>query len=137
MVDFHCSSYLDEIDGAPRQSIEFLVKFATDSVSVKKPKKSGKVKHNVLKRPIICICNDLYEPALRPLRQIALVVMFPPIDAALLAERLSMICKEENLFTDFGALLALAEKSACDVRSCISTMQFFRFVLFPLPNSFY
>ena len=29
-----------------------------------------------LKRPIICICNDLYAPALRPLREVARVVHF-------------------------------------------------------------
>lgn len=29
-----------------------------------------------LKRPIICICNDLYAPALRPLREVARVFHF-------------------------------------------------------------
>uniref|UniRef100_A0A1I8PLA4 Chromosome transmission fidelity protein 18 homolog n=1 Tax=Stomoxys calcitrans TaxID=35570 RepID=A0A1I8PLA4_STOCA len=117
---------LDEIDGAPRQSIEFLVKFVTDSVPLKaKGKAGGKAAHNVLKRPIICICNDVYDPALRPLRQIAFVVTFPPIDSARLAERLIQVAQKERLKTDFGSLIALAEKSGNDVRCCISTMQFF------------
>ncbi|KAL6561493.1 hypothetical protein OROMI_017094 [Orobanche minor] len=30
-----------------------------------------KPKNSVLLRPVICICNDLYAPALRPLRQVA------------------------------------------------------------------
>ncbi|EDV57669.1 chromosome transmission fidelity protein 18 homolog [Drosophila erecta] len=116
---------LDEIDGAPRQSIDYLVKFISDAVYSKVKAKGAKAEHNVLKRPIICICNDVYDPALRPLRQVAFVVSFPPIDAARLAERLVKIAYKEQLKTDFGSLIALAEKSGNDVRSCISSMQFF------------
>ncbi|XP_030556914.1 chromosome transmission fidelity protein 18 homolog [Drosophila novamexicana] len=116
---------LDEIDGAPRQSIEYLVKFVSDGIFSKVKAKGAKAEHNVLRRPIICICNDIYDPALRPLRQIAFVVNFPPIDSARLAERLVQIAKKEHLKTDFGSLIALADKSGNDVRSCISSMQFF------------
>ncbi|XP_016956993.1 chromosome transmission fidelity protein 18 homolog [Drosophila biarmipes] len=116
---------LDEIDGAPRQSIDYLVKFISDGIYTKVKAKGAKAEHNVLKRPIICICNDVYDPALRPLRQVAFVVTFPPIDAARLAERLVKIAHKEQLKTDFGSLIALAEKSGNDVRSCISSMQFF------------
>ncbi|KAH8412062.1 hypothetical protein KR222_007977 [Zaprionus bogoriensis] len=116
---------LDEIDGAPRQSIEYLVKFVSDGIYSRAKAKGAKAEHNVLRRPIICICNDIYDPALRPLRQIAFVVSFPPIDAARLAERLLQISRKEQLKTDFGSLIALAEKSGNDVRSCISSMQFF------------
>jgi chromosome transmission fidelity protein 18 len=52
---------------------------------------SGKTKKNnsfVLLRPVICICNDLYVPALRPLRQIALILNFPRIEQTTLAKRL-------------------------------------------------
>lgn len=49
----------------------------------KASKKGGKKKEaTFLHRPVICICNDLYTPALRPLRQIALVVQFPPTHTA-------------------------------------------------------
>uniref|UniRef100_A0A1A9WUS4 Chromosome transmission fidelity protein 18 homolog n=1 Tax=Glossina brevipalpis TaxID=37001 RepID=A0A1A9WUS4_9MUSC len=119
---------LDEIDGAPHQSIEFLTKFVTDNVTSKRSKVGAslkKCKHNILKRPIICICNDVYNPALRTLRQIAFIVTFPPIDSSRLAERLVQVAAYENLKTDLGSLIGLAEKSGCDVRCCISTMQFF------------
>ncbi|XP_034474185.1 chromosome transmission fidelity protein 18 homolog [Drosophila innubila] len=116
---------LDEIDGAPRQSIEYLVKFVSDGIYSRVKAKGAKAEHNVLRRPIICICNDIYDPALRPLRPISFVVNFPPIDAARLAERLLQISHKEHLKTDFGSLIALAEKSGNDVRSCISSMQFF------------
>lgn len=116
---------LDEIDGAPRQSIDFLIKFISDNVVAKASKKGAKEKKNILKRPIICICNDLYEPSLRQLRQVAFVVTFPPINSSRLAERLMEVARKERIKTDFGTLITLAEKSGNDVRSCISTMQFF------------
>lgn len=118
---------LDEIDGAPQQSIDFLLRFINDNAS-KKPsgsKKDDKKPASILKRPIICICNDLYAPALRQLRQVAFVVNFPPMETAKLGERLLEIASKEGLQTDLMALMALSEKTGNDVRSCISLMQFF------------
>lgn len=115
----------DEIDGAPSTSIEFLVKFISGTAHVKK-KKGVKQKANVLKRPIICICNDVYVPALKPLRQMAFVVNFPPTASSRLAERLSDIARHQQIKTDLGALLALAEKSNNDIRSCLSVLHFFK-----------
>ncbi|XP_037959748.1 chromosome transmission fidelity protein 18 homolog isoform X2 [Teleopsis dalmanni] len=123
---------LDEIDGAPRQSIEFLVKFVNDAVATKNRSKRGNSKRFFLKRPIICICNDMYEPALRPLRQMAFVASFPQLESTRLAERLVQITYAEKLSSDFFALLALAEKSGNDVRSCMSTLQFFSAQKMPL-----
>lgn len=68
----------------------------------------------------------MYSPALRSLRQIAMTVEFSPVESERLAERLILIAEEEDMNTDMGSLLTLAEKSGCDVRSCVSTMQFFR-----------
>lgn len=124
---------LDEIDGAPLASIEFLLKFISDQTKEKKAKaavggdKSGKKPKasGILRRPIICICNDIYAPSLRPLRQVAFIVTFPPLDSGRLAERLLTIARKEKLHTDMTTLLALAEKSGNDVRSCISVLQFF------------
>lgn len=46
-------------------------------------KKKGKKKAGgIVKRPVICICNDIYVPALRPLRQIAFTLHFPPTATA-------------------------------------------------------
>lgn len=125
---------LDEIDGAPVAAIDFLIKFVSDKagdkastsvVPAKKKKGASGTDKNILKRPIICICNDLYAPALRQLRQIGFVVSFPPISSARLADRLYCIAKQEGIKSDLGTLLVLAEKTNCDVRSCISMMQFF------------
>lgn len=123
---------LDEIDGAPTASIDFLIRFITDSQkdATKNPNqvggKPGKSKNaGILRRPIICICNDIYTPSLRALRQVAFVVTFPSLDASRLAERLFSICRKERLRTDMTALLALVDKSGNDVRSCISILQFY------------
>lgn len=61
---------IDEIDGAPIQTINHLVSLITGKSSGKKGKKNAEI----LQRPIICICNDLYVPALRSLKQLCMVV---------------------------------------------------------------
>uniref|UniRef100_A0A6E8VY12 AAA domain-containing protein n=1 Tax=Anopheles coluzzii TaxID=1518534 RepID=A0A6E8VY12_ANOCL len=127
---------LDEIDGAPVAAIEFLLRFIAGNVGAAKAagaaggggvKKTGKAARDkfVLKRPIICICNDMYAPALRQLRQVAYVVNFPPTEGVRLAERLLVIAKKERIKTDLTSMLALAEKTGNDVRACLSMLQFF------------
>lgn len=116
---------LDEIDGAPIASIEYLIRFVSGQVTAKGAKKGNNKKKFILKRPIICICNDLYGANLRQLRQIAFVVNFQAIDSSRLAERLHMICIRERIKTDMAALLTMAEKSGGDIRSCLSILQFY------------
>ncbi|PNF28113.1 hypothetical protein B7P43_G12268 [Cryptotermes secundus] len=118
---------LDEIDGAPAASIDVLIKFVLgkDTGRGARSKKKGRG-GGVLKRPVICICNDVYVPALRSLRQIALIVQFPPTASSRLAQRLLEIARKQCIRTDMGALLALAEKSHNDIRSCLSVLHFFK-----------
>ncbi|KAJ9591978.1 hypothetical protein L9F63_001490, partial [Diploptera punctata] len=116
---------LDEIDGAPAQSIDVLIKFVTGKL-VKSKKKGQTSAGSVLKRPVICICNDIYVPALRALRQIALIVPFPPTDSSRLAQRLMEISRKQRIRTDMGALMALADKTSNDIRSCLSVLHFFK-----------
>lgn len=115
----------DEIDGAPQSSIDYLIKFINGTATTK-PKKGKNHKDFILKRPIVCICNDVYVPALRPLRQIALVIHFPQTASSRLAERLMCISRRESIKTDLGAMMALAEKSNNDIRSCLSVLHFFK-----------
>ncbi|XP_066908266.1 chromosome transmission fidelity protein 18 homolog isoform X2 [Halyomorpha halys] len=110
---------LDEIDGAPQAAIDVLIKFVTDKGEKKKgKKKSG----GIVKRPVICICNDIYVPALRPLRQIAFTLHFPPTATARLGERLIEICKKEFIKSDLGTMMALSEKTNNDIRSCLALL---------------
>ncbi|KAJ9598045.1 hypothetical protein L9F63_026852, partial [Diploptera punctata] len=96
---------LDEIDELQQlfyvQSIDVLIKFVTGKL-VKSKKKGQTSAGSVLKRPVICICNDIYVPALRALRQIALIVPFPPTDSSRLAQRLMEISRKQRIRTDMG-----------------------------------
>jgi hypothetical protein len=74
-------------------------------------RKSSKKGHKIpkLMRPVICICNDLYAPALRQLRQVAKVHMFVQPTISRVVNRLKYICKKERFKTSPIALSALAE----------------------------
>lgn len=85
---------------------------------------AAKKKKMPLQRPIICICNDPYVPALRPLRQIAQIYNLRKPEASVLAKRLKSICDTEGLKADMRALITLCEKADCDVRTCLNTLQF-------------
>ena len=104
---------IDEIDGSPAPTINYLVSAITGKLSEKKKKGADKM---TIRRPIICICNDLYTPSLRALRKIALVVAFPKTLSSRLAARLKEITEKEKLNADLTALLALCKKSDNDIR---------------------
>ncbi|KAM3623089.1 uncharacterized protein V6R79_006821 [Siganus canaliculatus] len=121
---------IDEIDGAPAAAINILlaalnrkdghggVEAGTETTKKKKKKES------ILLRPIICICNDLYVPALRPLRQQAFLLSFPQTQPSRLAQRLAEISLRQGMKADTGTLMSLCEKTDNDIRSCINTLQF-------------
>jgi len=113
---------IDEIDGAPVQAINILLQAIKDTEESNKKKK--KSKQITITRPIICICNDLYVPALRQLRQSALSLSVPQISPSRLAQRLLEISRKQKMKADIGCLLALCDKSENDIRSCVNTLQF-------------
>jgi len=118
---------IDEIDGAPSQAIKILLDIikATETAGIKSnKKKKRKKKELVLNRPIICICNDQYVPALRQLRQVAFTLHFPPTIPSRLASRLLEVSLIEQLRIDMGCLLQLTDKTENDIRSCLNTLQF-------------
>ncbi|XP_042591364.1 chromosome transmission fidelity protein 18 homolog [Cyprinus carpio] len=121
---------IDEIDGAPAAAINILLATLNRKDS-REGEESGvnalkkkKKKQSVLLRPIICICNDLYVPALRPLRQQAFLLAFPQTLPSRLAQRLAEITRRQGMKADTGTLMALCEKTDNDIRSCINTLQF-------------
>ncbi|XP_033340311.2 chromosome transmission fidelity protein 18 homolog isoform X1 [Megalopta genalis] len=117
---------LDEIDGAPAASIELLLKFVQGKLVQKgrKDKEKGDKLSTACHRPVICICNDLYTPSLRPLRAAALIIPVPEVSPARLADRLMEVSRKEELEVNSDALLKLAEISGCDVRSCLGALQY-------------
>ncbi|XP_063041497.1 chromosome transmission fidelity protein 18 homolog isoform X2 [Engraulis encrasicolus] len=122
---------IDEIDGAPSAAINVLLAILNRKESRDEGEGAGpnslkkkKKKENVLLRPIICICNDLYVPALRPLRQQAFLLAFPQTQPSRLTQRLAEISRYQGMKVDTGTLMALCEKTDNDIRSCINTLQF-------------
>ncbi|XP_024115257.1 chromosome transmission fidelity protein 18 homolog isoform X1 [Oryzias melastigma] len=120
---------IDEIDGAPAAAINILLallnrKDGHGAETAADAAKKKKKREQILLRPIICICNDLYTPALRPLRQQAFLLTFPQTQPSRLTQRLSEISVRQGLKADTGALMCLCEKTDNDIRSCINTLQF-------------
>jgi len=86
----------------------------------KKKKKSA----NLLLRPIIAICNNIYAPALEKLKPYCEIVAFKrPSDSAI-QERLLDICDKEKLQLSVKTLNDLIDLSQGDVRNCINNLQF-------------
>ncbi|XP_077380555.1 chromosome transmission fidelity protein 18 homolog [Festucalex cinctus] len=120
---------IDEIDGAPTAAINILLatlnrKDGNSSEAGADSTKKKKKKEPILLRPIICICNDLYVPALRPLRQQAFLLTFPQTQPSRLTQRLAEISLRQGMKADTGTLMLLCEKTDNDIRSCINTLQF-------------
>ncbi|PON63766.1 ATPase, AAA-type, core [Parasponia andersonii] len=131
---------IDEIDGAlgdGKGAMEVILKMVSadrksdvgkenvanednpQKISTKKGRKS-----EPLSRPVICICNDLYAPVLRPLRQVAKVHVFVQPTVSRVVSRLKYICNKEGMKTSSIGLTALADYTECDIRSCLNTLQF-------------
>jgi chromosome transmission fidelity protein 18 len=77
-----------------------------------------------LKRPIICICNDQFAAALRPLRQVARVFEFHAAPKLKFVDRLKFVARNEGMDVDSRTLGALADLTDCDIRSALNTLQF-------------
>ncbi|GFP94340.1 chromosome transmission fidelity protein 18 homolog [Phtheirospermum japonicum] len=127
---------IDEIDGAlgdGKGAVEIILQLVSaerkydngKEAAAQEGKSSRKKQRNsVLLRPVICICNDLYAPALRPLRQVAKVHIFVQPSVSRIVNRLKYICNKEGVKTSSVVLSALAEYTECDIRSCLNTLQF-------------
>ncbi|KAJ1948348.1 Chromosome transmission fidelity protein 18 [Linderina macrospora] len=128
---------IDEIDGAAQvQSgqgdfISTLVGLATadessgDKANGKK-RAQTKGKYGPLLRPIICICNNVYAPVLRPLRQVAQCYQIHAPTAVQLAKRLEEVCENEGMTADAWSLMALAKQNEGDIRACLNSLQMIR-----------
>ncbi|KAJ8598235.1 hypothetical protein CTAYLR_005477 [Chrysophaeum taylorii] len=106
---------LDEIDGiAGTQASAALVAMAT-----------APLKKKTLTRPVVCVCNDLYAPSLRSLRDVSAVFHLrnPPTPQRLVGV-LRTVAAREGLDVSQMALQALAEASRGDVRACLHALQF-------------
>lgn len=119
---------IDEIDGASMGggADSFIKQLVKLTEAETEGKKKGKGKDKPLLRPIICICNDVYAPVLRPLRMVAQPVVFKKVPMMSIAKRLQDICDMEGLDSDLRTLSMLSETTDGDIRSCLNTLQFVR-----------
>ncbi|KAJ2105951.1 Chromosome transmission fidelity protein 18 [Coemansia sp. RSA 922] len=123
---------IDEVDGASAAQsaqgdfISMLVKLAANadekSTGPTSKKRRGGDQGPLL-RPIICICNNVYAPVLRPLRQVAQCYNVSPPSSARLAKRLEEVCEAEGVPTDAWGLVELAKQNEGDIRSCLNSLQ--------------
>jgi chromosome transmission fidelity protein 18 len=114
---------LDEIDGADAKgAIQALVEIVRAEI----PPRCAKHKNPYLRRPIICICNHKYAPALRPLLPYAVHFNVDPPSSARLVARLQAILNQERLAMMAGGSLLhqLVVSTGGDIRSCLFTLQF-------------
>lgn len=124
---------LDEIDGAydgdsnihGTSLMNFLIQLCTSTNHSDENNDAKKIKKQIiLKRPIICICNDLYSPILYGLRQVAQIVNMIKPSSLRMYQRLSSICQEEDIIFDSSSLHRLIELTDGDMRECLHTIQF-------------
>ncbi|GBE58851.1 replication factor C [Babesia ovata] len=79
---------------------------------------------HMIKRPIVCICNDLYNKNLRELRQISKVIVVDSCDGEALRDRLLNIAKLEGYKVDDQMIDDLIKLHQNDIRSCITALEF-------------
>ncbi|KZV85521.1 P-loop containing nucleoside triphosphate hydrolase protein [Exidia glandulosa HHB12029] len=122
---------IDEIDGATGagdNSGHFVQKLL--QLTIDKPAKKGRKKEQggarPLRRPIICICNDLYAASLAKLRPQARIIRFHKPADVHLVKRLRDICEREGLRPDTRALSTLVGVAQGDMRGCLNTLQFIK-----------
>lgn len=80
--------------------------------------------NNLVQRPIIAVCNDVYASSLRSLRPYAEIVSYSRVSPYVIADTLQKICRNEGFDIDDDQLTRIAVDSECDLRSCLNTIQF-------------
>ena len=101
---------IEEIDGDECYGPEVLV-----DILHKRPE--------IIKRPIICVCTDVYKKSLRGLREMSTVITVGPPRGLRLAEKLKKILAHENVKMESLAVDKLISVCDCDVRSCLNQLQ--------------
>ncbi|SCV01445.1 LAME_0G16270g1_1 [Lachancea meyersii CBS 8951] len=127
----------DEIDGSMESGfIKVLIDIinsdfkATQRVLSGAPTKSKgkrqrrKNQGQIMTRPIIAICNNVYASALEKLRPHCEIINFQRPSENAIVERLHHVCRKEKLLLDKKKLKELTELYQGDVRSCLNNMQF-------------
>ncbi|KAL7067620.1 hypothetical protein ACR3K2_18940 [Cryptosporidium serpentis] len=79
---------------------------------------------DIIKRPVICLCSDIYNKSLRNLRLKVpnIILKTPKIEKV--TKRLLYICEKENIeLEDQDILTRLAIAHSGDIRSCLNSLE--------------
>lgn len=107
---------IDEIDGmaSSQQNINCIMKFLNKKVK----------NRSIIRRPIICICNDIYHKSLKELRKISKVVIVDSVNEDMLKSRIHYICEKENIKMNSDAVTKLIHTYKGDIRCILNTINF-------------
>lgn len=125
---------LDEVDGASNNEGGFLRMLTQlsykDKRAVDKFKNGGsgnreKLKNgDLIKRPIILICNDIYSPVLDQIKPHCEIYQFKKPSNSDIKKRLKKIIELENIKTPDTIIDDLIISMDGDIRNCINFLQF-------------
>ena len=76
-----------------------------------------------IKRPVICVCNDVYKKNLRNFRDCCTVVQMGPPRALRLGEKIKAICQGEGIRIESLAIDRLVLLCERDIRSVLNQLQ--------------
>jgi len=85
--------------------------------------KDKKKMTRIVKRPIICICNDLYAKCIAPLRKIAVIFHVKSMDKERMPNVLKKICEKERVLVGMELLQNLCRQTKYDMRNCLNSLQ--------------
>lgn len=120
---------LDEADGASNREggfLRMLVQMANkDRRAVQRARGGEKIKNaDLLKRPIILLCNDVYAPALDWIKPHCEIVQFKRPGVSEMKKRLKRIAEAEHVPVPDTLLNDIVQAMEGDIRNCINFLQF-------------
>ena len=77
----------------------------------------------LIKRPIICVCSDVWNRKMKPIRDIATVIAVPPPRALSLCSKLKQICAIEHIQMESMAIDRLVNLCEADIRAVLNQLQ--------------
>lgn len=103
---------VEEISGKP------------DAYKIEKSKTVEKKKSKEVKRPIICICKNIYDRRLTPLKNLGLTFKIRKPDSKKLLNRLTEILENESVYIEPLLLKTLIIDTNHDITSCLNTLKY-------------
>lgn len=78
---------------------------------------------SISRHPIVLTANDPWDPRLKSLRSLCLLIEFRPLKKREVISALKRICEKEGINVAYDVLKALAERAKGDLRAAINDLQ--------------